>query len=132
MLSLSSRICGSSDWLGFVVPTTDTEGEDDSTLVLGAFLSCNALYYADDATIALRDPGSIFTDKVQTHAEALQTALLTYQSIATRKKAGTNAFRPIYLPSLQYNERTGSLSGSSFSELLRVDIDEIGCSSDAW
>ena len=70
---------------------------------------------ADESmTTALRDPGSIFTDKVQTHAEALQTALLTYQSIATRKKAGTNAFRPIYLPSLQYNERTSGLSGPSF------------------
>lgn len=73
-----------------------------------------------DCLAALRDAGTIFTDKVQTLAESLQAAILTYQSVATRKRAGTNAFRPLLLPSVQYNERAAGLSGAS--DLAPADL----------
>lgn len=54
--------------------------------------------------LALRSPGTIFSEKVEKIAEALQAAILTYLTVSTRKRAGTNAFRPIYAPTLRYGE----------------------------
>lgn len=68
-------------------PTNDLEREEDQTLVL-----------------ALRDNGTIFTDKVDSLVENLETALLTYQSAATTKRPGSNAFRPVLLPSTRVGE----------------------------
>ncbi|KAK4058181.1 hypothetical protein OIO90_000920 [Microbotryomycetes sp. JL221] len=87
LLSLSAKLCGSQDWISKVVPSNDGEREDDQVLVL-----------------ALRDNGTVFTDKVHTVVEALQAALLTYHSIATRRRAGTNAFRPVLLPIAKTSE----------------------------
>lgn len=53
---------------------------------------------------ALRGDCTVFSDKVQTLVEALETATLTYQTVATRKKAGSNAFKPLLLPSFKYSE----------------------------
>ncbi|GAA6062083.1 hypothetical protein JCM10212_006506 [Sporobolomyces blumeae] len=81
LVALSAKICGAQEWVTRVVPTNDVERDEDQTLVL-----------------ALRDNGTVFTDKVDGLVESLEVALLTYQSTATRKRAGTNAFRPVLLP----------------------------------
>ncbi|KAM0793089.1 hypothetical protein ACM66B_000571 [Microbotryomycetes sp. NB124-2] len=88
LLGLSAKLCGPQDWLDKVVPTNDVEREDDQVLVL-----------------ALRNNGTIFSDKVHTVAEALQAALFTYFSIATRRRAGTNAFKPVLLPIARASEK---------------------------
>lgn len=81
-----------------VLPTNDAEREEDQTLVL-----------------SLRDNGTVFSDKVDTLVESLEAALLTYQSVSTRKRAGTNAFRPVLLPTLKYGEN--SASGQSLGSM---------------
>lgn len=55
----------------------------------------------------------MFSDHLENLIESLEAALLTYQSIATRKKAGSNAFRPVFLPSLKYIANMQVLSGMS-------------------
>lgn len=81
VVALSAKICGSQDWIARVQPSNDLEREEDQTLV-----------------VALRDNGTIFTDKVDALVENLETAILTYQSTATTKRAGSDAFRPVLLP----------------------------------
>ncbi|KAK4054774.1 hypothetical protein OIV83_000698 [Microbotryomycetes sp. JL201] len=81
LLTLSGKLCGSQDWIDKVVPTNDVEREDDQVLVL-----------------ALRNNGTIFSDKVHAVAEAVEAALFTYFSVATRRRPGTNAFKPVLLP----------------------------------
>jgi nuclear pore complex protein Nup205 len=46
-------------------------------------------------------------------AESLETAILTYHSVATRRKAGSNAFKPVYLPSIKFNDSGKGFSGDS-------------------
>ncbi|GAA5896324.1 Nup192p [Sporobolomyces salmoneus] len=87
LVGLSAKICGSQEWIAKVQPTNDLEREEDQTLVL-----------------ALRDNGTIFTEKVDTLVENLETALLTYQSAATTKRPGSNTFRPVLLPSTRVGE----------------------------
>ncbi|KPV78555.1 uncharacterized protein RHOBADRAFT_51011 [Rhodotorula graminis WP1] len=98
LLALSAKICGPQDWVARVTPSNDVEREEDQTLVL-----------------ALRNNSTIFGDKVDTLVESVEAALLTYQSVATRKRAGTNAFRPVLLPSLKYGEH--GASGQSLGSL---------------
>jgi nuclear pore complex protein Nup205 len=57
---------------------------------------------------ALRNAGTLFSEKVETAAEALETTILSYHSVATRKRAGTSAFRPVWLPSLHTEQSSGS------------------------
>lgn len=59
---------------------------------------------------ALRTPRTVFAEKVEKLAETLETSILTYLTVSTRKRAGTNAFRPIYAPSLRYGENGCKLS----------------------
>lgn len=89
LVALSSKVCGSQEWIASVQPTNDLEREEAQTLVL-----------------ALRDNGTIFGEKVDNLVENLETALLTYQSAATTKRPGSNAFRPVFLPSTQVGENT--------------------------
>ncbi|GAA5919036.1 hypothetical protein JCM1841_003712 [Sporobolomyces salmonicolor] len=91
LVALSAKICGPQDWVNKVLPTNDVERDEDQTLVL-----------------TLRDNGTIFTEKVDALVESLEAALLTYQSVATRKRAGTNAFRPVLLPTFKYGESSAS------------------------
>ncbi|BGP36830.1 hypothetical protein JCM10449v2_000732 [Rhodotorula kratochvilovae] len=98
LLALSAKVCGPQDWVSRVLPSNDVEREEDQTLVL-----------------SLRNNATIFSDKVDTLVESVEAALLTYQSVATRKRAGTNAFRPVLLPSLKYGE--SSASGQSLGSL---------------
>ncbi|GAA5862929.1 hypothetical protein JCM1840_002329 [Sporobolomyces johnsonii] len=91
LVALSAKICGPQDWVYKVLPTNDVERDEDQTLVL-----------------TLRDNGTIFTEKVDALVESLEAALLTYQSVATRKRAGTNAFRPVLLPTFKYGESSAS------------------------
>lgn len=58
---------------------------------------------------ALRNNGTIFTEKVEGLVESLEAAILTYQTVATRKRADTNAFRPVLLPALKIQESGQSL-----------------------
>ncbi|SCV68829.1 BQ2448_950 [Microbotryum intermedium] len=94
LLNLSAKTCGPQDWVAHVLPSNETERDEDQTLVLG---------FRHDATI--------FSDKVETLVESLEAAILTYQSVATRKKQGTNAFRPVWAPSMSVTE--GTASGST-------------------
>ncbi|GAA5985830.1 hypothetical protein JCM5350_006906 [Sporobolomyces pararoseus] len=91
LVALSARICGSQEWIAKVQPSNDLEREEDQTLVL-----------------ALRDNGTIFTEKVDNLVENLETALLTYQSAATTKRPGSNAFRPVLLPSTRVGENAAA------------------------
>ncbi|BGP12970.1 hypothetical protein JCM10213_006609 [Rhodosporidiobolus nylandii] len=91
LLALSAKICGPQEWVSKVLPTNDVEREEDQTLVL-----------------SLRGSATVFTSKVDELVESLEAALLTYQSVATRKRAGTNAFRPVLLPTLKYGESAAS------------------------
>ncbi|GAA6005529.1 hypothetical protein JCM10207_005238 [Rhodosporidiobolus poonsookiae] len=99
LIALSAKVCGPQDWVSRVVPTNDVEREEDQTLVL-----------------SLRGNGTVFTEKVDELIESLEAALLTYQSVATRKRAGTNAFRPVLLPTLKYGE--SSASGQSLGSAM--------------
>lgn len=54
--------------------------------------------------IALRNNGTIFTEKVESLVESLEASILTYQTVATRKRAATNAFRPVWLPSTKLQD----------------------------
>ncbi|GAA5875841.1 hypothetical protein JCM16303_004016 [Sporobolomyces ruberrimus] len=91
VVALSAKICGSQDWIARVQPSNDLEREEDQTLV-----------------VALRDNGTIFTDKVDALVENLETAILTYQSTATTKRAGSDAFRPVLLPSTRIGEHASA------------------------
>ncbi|GAA5994814.1 Nup192p [Rhodotorula paludigena] len=91
LLALSAKICGPQDWVSRVLPSNEVERDEDQTLVL-----------------SLRNNATVFGDKVDTLVESVEAALLTYQSVATRKKAGTNAFRPVLLPTLRYGENAAS------------------------
>ncbi|BGP04990.1 hypothetical protein JCM10049v2_000792 [Rhodotorula toruloides] len=98
LLALSAKVCGPQDWVSRVLPSNDVERDEDQTLVL-----------------SLRNNGTVFSDKVDTLVESLEAALLTYQSVSTRKRAGTNAFRPVLLPTLKYGEN--SASGQSLGSM---------------
>ncbi|GAA5989348.1 hypothetical protein JCM11641_002770 [Rhodosporidiobolus odoratus] len=87
LLALSAKICGPQDWVSRVLPTNDVEREEDQTLVL-----------------SLRRNATVFSTKVDSLIESLEASLLTYQSVATRKRAGTHAFRPVFLPTLRFGE----------------------------
>ncbi|GAA5892450.1 hypothetical protein JCM6882_005619 [Rhodosporidiobolus microsporus] len=103
LLALSAKICGPQDWVSRIQPTNDVEREEDQTLVL-----------------SLRGNGTVFTDKVDSLIESLEASLLTYQSVATRKRADTpGAFRPVLLPSLKYGETqaAGQSLGSALAFL---------------
>ncbi|GAA5922074.1 uncharacterized protein JCM15063_003177 [Sporobolomyces koalae] len=102
LVGLSAKICGPQEWTAQIAPSSDSEREEDQTLVL-----------------ALRDNGTIFTDKVDTLVESLQTALLTYQSSATTKRAGSTTFRPVLLPSTRVGENAvaGQNLGSAMAFL---------------
>lgn len=64
---------------------------------------------------ALRTPGTIFSEKVVALAESLQVAILTYLAVSTRKRAGTNAFRPVLAPVLRQTDTGGKwISAQSF------------------
>ena len=123
LLALSAKICGPQDWVARVTPSNDVEREEDQTLVLGPSsftsrslpLSARTLTDSPSPPAALRTNSTIFGDKVDTLVESVEAALLTYQSVATRKRAGTNAFRPVFLPSLKYGEN--SASGQSLGSL---------------
>lgn len=80
------------------MPSNDVEREEDQTLVL-----------------ALRGSATVFGDKVETLAESLQSALLAYENLATRKRPGSDAFRPVLLPTLKFGEN--SASGQSFGSM---------------
>jgi len=95
LVGLSAKICGPQDFIASITPSNDLEREEDQTLVL-----------------ALRDNGTIFTDKVDSLVENLEAALLTYQSTATSKRAGSNAFRPVLLPNVRVGENAAA--GTSF------------------
>lgn len=81
-----------------MLPSNDLEREEDQTLVL-----------------ALRGSATVFGDKVESLAESLQSALLAYENLATRKRPGSDAFRPVLLPTLKFGEN--SASGQSFGSM---------------
>ncbi|GAA5831477.1 hypothetical protein JCM11251_004037 [Rhodosporidiobolus azoricus] len=100
LLALSAKICGPQDWVARIQPTNDVEREEDQTLVL-----------------SLRGNGTVFTDKVDALVESLEAALLTYQSVATRKRGdAANSFRPVLLPTLKFGETAAS--GQSIGSAL--------------
>ncbi|GAA5853541.1 hypothetical protein JCM8547_002499 [Rhodosporidiobolus lusitaniae] len=103
LLALSAKVCGPQDWVARVLPTNDLEREEAQTLVL-----------------ALRGEGTVFTDKVITLVESLETSLLTYESVATSKRSGSSVFRPVILPTLRYGENSGQSLGSVAAFLADV------------
>ncbi|SCZ90946.1 BZ3500_MvSof-1268-A1-R1_Chr1-3g02409 [Microbotryum saponariae] len=111
LLNLSAKTCGPQDWVAGVLPSNETERDEDRTLVLG---------FRHDATI--------FSDKVETLVESLEAAILTYQSVATRKKQGTNAFRPVWAPSLSATEATLGSAGAFLRDtamVLKTRLDDV-------
>ncbi|KAI5480028.1 nuclear pore complex protein Nup205 [Pseudohyphozyma bogoriensis] len=106
VLGLSAKVCESQSWKSKVAPSNETEREEDQVLVP-----------------ALRNPGTLFSEKVETLVESLETAILTYHSVATRKRAGTNAFRPVWLPSLSLENASAPTLGSASAFLKDVVVD---------
>lgn len=92
------------------MPSNEVERDEDQTLVLCTSPEPRRLCWllTPAAFAALRNNATVFGDKVDTLVESAEAALLTYQSVATRKKAGTNAFRPVLLPTLRYGENAAS------------------------
>lgn len=93
-----------------VEPSSDSERDDDQHLVLGKTADPES---TQSATLtlsltALRDSATIFTDKVRELVESLQVSILTYQSVATRKQAGSNAFRAMYMPTIKISENVAA------------------------
>ncbi|KDE08259.1 hypothetical protein MVLG_01525 [Microbotryum lychnidis-dioicae p1A1 Lamole] len=111
LLNLSAKTCGPQDWVAGVLPSNETERDEDQTLVLG-----------------FRHDANIFSDKVETLVESLEAAILTYQSVATRKKPGTNAFRPVWAPSLSATEATLGSAGAFLRDtamVLKTRLDDV-------
>ncbi|GAA5979980.1 hypothetical protein JCM10908_001488 [Rhodotorula pacifica] len=98
LLSLSARTCGTQEWISRVLPSNDIEREEDQTLVL-----------------SVRGSATVFSDKIDTLAESLQSALLSYENLATRKRPGSETFRPALLPTLKFGEN--SASGQSLGSM---------------
>ena len=65
--------------------------------------------------LTVRGSATVFGDKVETLAESLESALLSYETIATRKRPGSDTFRPVLLPTLKFGEN--SASGQSLGSM---------------
>lgn len=106
----------------------DTEREEDQTLVVCMFeryvlLSLPALMRS--LLKALRSDATIYSERVDRLAESLETAILTYHSVATRRKAGSNAFKPVYLPSMKFNDSNAGFSGKNQLSVFFTLHDEV-------
>ena len=105
LIGLSARLCGGENWIAHVDPSNDAER--DESLVQGISLSTVRRSSADLARVGHSGTVSVFAEKVETMAEALQGSLLSYLSIATRKRVDTNVFKAIYTPSFHTDQGSG-------------------------
>ncbi|KAL8292911.1 hypothetical protein RQP46_000605 [Phenoliferia psychrophenolica] len=96
MLALSAKICGAQDWLEKVTPTVELEQLQAHTMVPG-----------------LGPQQSSFAESLEQLVESLQGAVFTYHNIATRKRLGTNAFRPVWSPSVSTSASAPTLGTAS-------------------